>query len=77
MPNLISKSEYDTWLMDRTTKKIKQRIDQLIQEIKDDWADDKYINEEERQRGRIQGLSEAYNIDYHEIEDLEYEHFKG
>lgn len=61
----LSKPELDNWLLDPVTKKVRIKIMQLIQEIKDNWADGKFKDAfiDAEQRGCIKGLSEIFEIE--------------
>lgn len=61
----LSKQELDNWLLDPVTKKVRIKIMQLIQEIKDNWADGKFKDNlvDAEERGRIKGLSEIFEVE--------------
>lgn len=66
---LLSKAVLARWYADNTTKTIKAKVDNVIADIQEDWAEGKFKSDpllDAEMRGKIYGMLDVFDMDYDE-----------
>jgi len=54
---VVKKTDYQLWLLDPVTKRVREIVKEEVERVKDEWADGSYVGDRDAyMRGFVSGL---------------------